>query len=493
MTAYADLKTRFARIAALGEASGMLHWDAAAMMPPGGAAARGEQLATLAGLGHDLLTAPEVAGQLGEAEATGASDIANLALMRRAHLRATALPTALVEAMTRANAACETVWREARAASDFARVQPALIEVVRLQREAAAALSDATGLAPFDALMDGFQPGILAADVEPVFAAYEVFLADALPRAEAIQAARPAPIPPQGPFAIAAQRALCRSLAARAGLDFDHARLDESTHPFCGGTPTDVRITTRYREDDFAQSLLGVLHETGHALYERGLPAHLARQPVGEAAGMATHESQSLIVEMQACRSDSFLRFLGPLLHETFGGDSAPYAPENLARLWRRVSRGFIRVDADELTYPAHVILRFRLERALIAGDLAVADLPGAWNEAIHAMLGITPPDDARGCLQDIHWYDGAFGYFPSYTLGAMAAAQLMRAARNASPTLDRSLAQGDMAPLIGWLRGNIHSQGSRFGFQDLLRNATGKPLDPADYTAHLTERYLTA
>jgi carboxypeptidase Taq len=329
--------------------------------------------------------------------------------------------------------------------------------------------------------------------VEPIFAAYEVFLADALPRAEAIQASRPASIKPQGPFPIAAQRALCRSLAARAGLDFDHARLDESTHPFCGGTPTDVRITTRYREDDFAQSLLGVLHETGHALYERGLPAHLARQPVGEASGMATHESQSLIVEMQACRSDSFLRFLGPVLHETFGGDAAPYAPENLARLWRRVGRGFIRVDADELTYPAHVILRFRLERALIAGELAVADLPGAWNDAMHAMLGITPPDDARGCLQDIHWYDGAFGYFPSYTLGAMAAAQLMRAARNATPTLERSLAEGDMAPLVGWLRANIHSQGSRFGFQDLLRQATGKPLDPADYTAHLTARYLTA
>ncbi|MES2712453.1 MAG: carboxypeptidase M32 [Pseudomonadota bacterium] len=493
MTAYADLKTRFARIGALGEAAGMLHWDAAAMMPSGGAAARGEQLATLAGLSHELLTAPEVAAQLEDAEASGASDIANLALMRRAHGRATALPTALVEAMTRANAACETVWREARAASDFARVQPALAEVVRLQREAAAALSDATGLAPYDALMDGFQPGILAADVEPIFAAYEVVLADALPRAEAIQAARPAPLIPQGPFPVAAQRALCRALAARAGLDFDHARLDESTHPFCGGTPTDIRITTRYREDDFAQSLLGVLHETGHALYERGLPVHLARQPVGEAAGMATHESQSLIVEMQACRSDSFLRFLGPELHATFGGDPAPYAPENLARLWRRVSRGFIRVDADELTYPAHVILRFRLERALIAGDLSVADLPGAWNDAMRAMLGITPPDDAQGCLQDIHWHDGAFGYFPSYTLGAMAAAQLMRAARNAIPTLERSMAQGDLAPLVGWLRGNIHSQGSRWGFQGLLRQATGKPLDPADYTAHLTERYLTA
>jgi len=226
-------------------------------------------------------------------------------------------------------------------------------------------------------------------------------------------------------------------------------------------------------------------------LYERGLPATYARQPVGEAAGMAAHESQSLIVEMQACRSDAFLSWLGPELLAAFGGDPAPYQPENLGRLWRRVVRGFIRVDADEMTYPAHVILRLRLEQALIAGDLAVADLPGAWNDGFSALLGITPPDDARGCLQDIHWYDGALGYFPSYTLGAMAAAQLMAAARKVVPGLDAALGQGDLSPLLGWLRTHVHGVGSRLGFNDLLRAATGKPLDPADFQAHLTARYL--
>ena len=493
MSAYERLKTRFARIATLGEAQAMLHWDAAAVMPEGGAVARGEQLATLAGLSHELLTHPATAEDLAAAEAAGDWDAPNLALMRQAHARATALPTALVEATARANSACEAAWRGARAASDFAAVRPFLTEVVRLQRETAAALSAATGLAPYDALMEGYQRGITAADVAPIFAEYEAFLAEALPRAEAIQAARPAPLPPAGPFPVAAQQALCREMAARAGLDFAHARLDESLHPFCGGTPTDVRITTRYTPEAFAQSLLGVLHETGHALYERGLPADHARQPVGEAAGMAAHESQSLIVEMQACRSDAFLGFIGPRLHAAFGGDAAPYAPANLAGLWRRVQRGFIRVDADELTYPAHVILRFRLEIALIGGDLAVADLPGAWNEGFSRLLGITPPDDARGCLQDIHWHDGAFGYFPSYTLGAMAAAQLMRAARLAEPGLDAALAEGDFSVLQGWLRRHVHSQGSRLGFQDLLRAATGKPLDPADFMAHLRERYLTA
>ncbi|GGC32441.1 carboxypeptidase M32 [Siccirubricoccus deserti] len=485
------LTARFARIATLGEASAMLHWDASAMMPPGGGPARGEQLATLAGLQHELLTAPEVAEDLAAATAEGEWGVANLTLMRRAHARATTLPTALVEATERANAACEKVWREAKARADFALVRPYLAEVVTLQWETAQALSAALGLSPYDALMDGYQPGIAAADVEPIFAAYEAFLATALPEAEAREARLPPPLPLEGPFPAAVQRALCRSLSERIGLDYTHARLDESLHPFCGGTSADVRITTFYSEAEVGKALLGVLHETGHALYERGLPAEWARQPVGQAAGMAAHESQSLIIEMQACRSDAFLGFLGGELHAAFGGAAAPYARENLVRHWRRVSRSFIRVDADELTYPAHVILRFRLERALIAGELEVADLPGAWAEGFRRLLGITPPDDAQGCLQDIHWHDGAFGYFPSYTLGAMAAAQLMKAARLALPGLDSAMARGDLLPLLGWLREKVHAQGSRLGFQELLRFATGKPLDPQDFLDHLRGRYL--
>ncbi len=295
----------------------------------------------------------------------------------------------------------------------------------------------------------------------------------------------------EGDFPVRAQEALCRNLAARAGLDFAHARLDRSLHPFCGGTPADVRITTRYDETDPAQAIMGVLHETGHGLYERGLPPAWARQPVGAAAGMAAHESQSLIIEMQAARSDAYLGWLSGELVSAFGGAGPATTPANLARLWRRVSRGFIRVEADELTYPAHVIMRYRLERAMIAGDLAVRDLPGAWDEALHALLGIRPPDDRLGCLQDIHWYDGLFGYFPSYTLGAMAAAQLMAAARDALPELDHALAQGDLSPLVGWLGRHVHAQASRLGFSDLLTAATGRPLDAGAFERHLTARYL--
>ncbi|MDE2197923.1 MAG: carboxypeptidase M32 [Rhodospirillales bacterium] len=491
--AYDRLCARFARIATINEASAVLGWDAAAMMPPGGGAARGDQLAVLAGLAHAQLTDPAAAEDLAVAAAPADPwQAANLALMRHAHARATAMPAALVEAQARANSACEKIWREARAKADFALVRGPLAEVFALVREQAAALAPALRLSPYDALMDGYQRGIGAADVAPVFADYERFLRDALPRAEAIQARRPSPRPPQGPFPAAAQEALCRRLSEQAGLEPAHARLDRSAHPFCGGTPTDVRITTRYNEADVSVALMGVMHETGHALYERGLPAAFARQPVGEAAGMAAHESQSLIIEMQACRSDAFLSWLGPRLLAQFGGPPEPYAAENLARLWRHVERGFIRVDADEMTYPAHVILRFRLEQALIAGDLAVADLPGAWNEGMRDLLGITPPDDAKGCLQDIHWYDGGVGYFPSYSLGAMAAAQLMAAARRATPGLDAALARGELAPLVGWLRRHVHGQGSLLGFNDLLRAATGKPLDPADFQAHLTARYLS-
>ena len=494
--AYDRLTARFARIATIGEAAGMLGWDAAAMMPPGGAAARGDQLAVLAGLAHGMLAAPEAAADLAQAEAAGAAAdpwrAANLRLMRHAHTRATAVPGDLVEAQARANSACEKLWREARRNADFALVRAAFEEVINLVRQHAAALAPALGLSPYDALMDGYQRGVIAADVAPVFAAYETFLRDALPRAEERQARQPAPLHPQGPFPAAVQEALCKRWSERAGLDYAHARLDRSAHPFCGGIPSDVRITTRYDEADFSTALMGVLHETGHALYERGLPSVWARQPVGEAAGMAAHESQSLIVEMQACRSDAFLSALAPDLRATFGGDPAAYAPGNLARLWRHVERGFIRVDADEMTYPAHVILRFRLEQALTSGDLSIADLPGAWNDGMRALLNIVPPDDARGCLQDIHWYDGTVGYFPSYTLGAMAAAQLMATARRGVPGLDAALARGDLGPLAGWLRANVHAQGNRLGFNELLQAATGKPLDPADFEAHLTARYLT-
>ena len=492
--AYHRLTTRFARKAVVEEAISMLGWDESAVMPDGGASARADQIALLSGLAHTMLIEPVVADDLAAASAPADDAIAgrNLALMRRAHQHALALPTDLVEALARQSSSCEKQWRAARAASDFSMVAPALSALLALSREKAAALSAATGLSPYDALIDHYQPGITAAEITPIFERYENFLRQSLPQAEAVRSKREQNPPGTAPFAEAAQEALCRKLAAQAGLDFTGARLDRSLHPFCGGTPTDIRITTRYDEADFCAALMGVLHETGHALYEAGLPRAHARQLVGTAAGMAVHESQSLIIEMQAARSDAYLSYLGPVLAAGFGQNPQDFTPDRLSARLRRVERSFIRVEADEMTYPAHVILRFRLEKALIAGDLSIADLPGAWNQGMRDLLGITPPNDAQGCLQDIHWYAELFGYFPSYTLGAMAAAQLMAAARRTTPGLDAALAQGDFSPLLGWLRTHVHSQGSMFGFNELLQRATGKKLDPADFEAHLTARYLS-
>jgi carboxypeptidase Taq len=490
MNAYQRLEQNFARIATLNEAASMLGWDGAAMMPVGGAAARGEQIATLAGLSHELLTAPAIAQDIAAAELPNdAWKARNLELMKEAHQRATALPRDLVEANVRARSKCEMIWREARPASDFAAVRPALEEVFRLTRESAAILGQTLGMSPYDALMSQYQRGITAADATPIFARYEEFLGHALPAAEERQRRQPAAALPPGPYPAEIQERLCRQLAEAAGLNFTHARLDRSAHPFCGGTPTDVRITTRYDEMDPLSAITGVLHETGHAMYEQNLPLAHARQPVGEAAGMATHESQSLIIEMQAVRSDAYLSYLAPILAAAF---NKPITLPGLKRRLRHVERSFIRVEADEMTYPAHVILRFRLEQALIAGNLAVADLPGAWNDGLHALLGITPPNDAQGCLQDIHWYDGLVGYFPSYTLGAMAAAQLMAAARNALPGLDEALSRGDFSLLTNWLTSHIHSNGARLGYNELLQAATGEILNPQAFENHLTSRYLS-
>ncbi|HEY1298910.1 MAG TPA: carboxypeptidase M32, partial [Stellaceae bacterium] len=293
------------------------------------------------------------------------------------------------------------------------------------------------------------------------------------------------------PFPVETQRRVGIELMQRIGFDFAHGRLDVSAHPFCGGTPDDVRITTRYDESDFARALMGVLHETGHALYQRGLPSEWRLQPVGRARGMAMHESQSLLLEMQACRSRAFVDFAAPILRRAFAGEGPAWNAEALYRRQIRVGRGLIRVDADEVTYPAHVILRYRLERAMLAGDLALRDLPGAWADGLRTLLGVAPAKDRDGCLQDIHWYDGIWGYFPTYTLGALIAAQLFEAARRALPGLAEAIAAGDFAPLLGWLHKNVHEKGSLLSTAELVEAATGRPLGTTSFERHLRTRYL--
>lgn len=492
--AYAALEQRFARITALGDAEAILHWDLATMMPKGGAAARADQLAVLKSLRHGLLTAPEVTAQLAAAANDDGLDAwqrANVDEMRRAHAHATALPAPLVEALSRATTACEAAWREARALSAFTLVLPTFETLLGLVREAAAAKADALGLSAYDALLDEYEPGARSAAIDVLFAELTAFLPDFLDRVVAHQAEAKALPQPQGPFPIETQRTLAVRLMQRLGFDFDHGRLDVSLHPFCGGTPDDVRITTRYDDTDFRRALMGVLHETGHALYQRGLPRPWRNQPVGTARGMVLHESQSLLMEMQVCRSHAFLGFAAPLIRDAFGGTGAAWDEDALYRHYTMVAPGPIRVDADEVSYPLHVILRYELEQAMLAGSLVPVDLPEAWNAGMERLLGLRPADDRQGCLQDIHWYDGAWGYFPTYTLGAIAAAQIFSAACAKDAAIPAGIGAGNFAPLAEWLKVNIHERASSASTDAILVAATGRPLDLAAFTAHLQRRYL--
>ncbi|MBP6817916.1 MAG: carboxypeptidase M32 [Ferrovibrio sp.] len=494
MKPYAALEQRFRRLSALNGALAMLGWDQSAMMPEGGAGARAEQLATLSVIRHEWLTDPALGDLIQGAEAqAGLSDWqqANLREISRKWRHATALNADLVEALSKAANACEMVWRKAKPANDFKAFAKAFAPVLDLTREAAAAKAEAFGCSPYDALLDEYEPGGSAARIDKLFADLGKFLPGFIDKALARQAKRPEPLPLEGPFAVDKQREAGLALMKALGFDFKHGRLDVSAHPFTGGVPQDVRITTRYAEGDFTKALMGVLHETGHALYELGLPRKWADQPVGEARGMVLHESQSLLVEMQVCRGRDFLTFAAPLLRRVFGGKGPAWELDNLQSLYARVKPDLIRVDADEVTYPAHVILRYRLEQAMLAGDLAINDLPDAWADGMQTLLGVDVPDHAHGCLQDIHWPAGSIGYFPTYTLGALAAAQLYAAAREADPGIAPGIARGDFKPLLRWLRANVHGQGSLLSTDDLLRHATGKPLGTDAFKAHLKARYL--
>ncbi len=474
----------------------MLHWDWATMMPSGGAAARAAQLAELDLLRHEALTDERLADLLDEGEAGGGSlddwQRANLAEMRRRWRHATALPADLVTALSEASSRCEMVWRSARPASDFPAFASAFAPLLGLVRDKAAALAGPLDCAPYDGLVDSYDPGLRCSIIDPLFDDLAGFLPDFLDRVRDKQARNGAPPAAPGRVAEPAQRALATQLMAALGFDFDHGRLDVSLHPFCGGVSGDIRITTRYDEADVLSGLMAVLHETGHALYEAGLPEEWRLLPVGEARGMALHESQSLLIEMQACRSLSFMRFLAPLLRDCLGeaADAAVDA-EALHRRAIHVEPGYIRVDADEVTYPVHIMLRYRLENALIADDLAVGDIPGAWADALEALLGLRPRNHAEGCLQDIHWSVGELGYFPSYTLGALMAAQLFDAAVRDQPDLWSAIERGDFTPLLLWLRTHVHGLGSRYAGAALLERATGKPLGTAVFKDHLRRRYL--
>jgi carboxypeptidase Taq len=492
--AYPELCRVHSRLYRYHHLAAIVGWDRNAMMPPKGSEARAAAEAELAALIHRTRTDPRLAEWLCAAEQEPLDEVqrANLREIRRDWNEANALPESLIEAKTLAGARCEHDWRRQRPANDWRGFLDNFRDVVRLAREEAKLLADVTGLSRYDALLDRYEPGARTSEIEQIFGEMRKWLPGLVVRVQARQRTERV-VAPSGPFPVSAQRAMNLAVMRLLGFDFEAGRLDESVHPFSGGVPEDLRLTTRYREDEFAQSLMGTIHETGHARFEQNLPREWLGQPIGQARSYGIHESQSLSFEMQLARSRAFLGLLAPMLAEHLG-DQPAFDADNLYLLFTRVKPGFIRVDADEMTYPAHILLRFEIERALIEGEIEPEDIPALWDGKMQALLGLDTRGNYKdGCMQDAHWTEGAFGYFPSYTLGAMYAAQWFAAMRRATPELDARIARGDLAPLFDWLRSNIWSQASRWETPELVRRASGEGLNPTHFRTHLEKRYLGA
>ena len=465
-------------------------WDQASMMPAGGNQARSEAMAELSVHIHGLMTQPQLADWVSDAENEDLNNEQQSSLreIKRQWQQANLLPEKLVEAKSLAGSKCEHAWRSQRGNNDWAGFEKNWREVVELSREEAQIRADAANLSPYDAMLDIYEPGTSSASLDILFADVKTWLPGLIDEVIEKQSSEQFNAP-NGFYAAEKQKALGLEVMKLLQFDFNHGRLDESVHPFCGGVPSDVRITTRYDEAEFVQSLMGIVHETGHARYEQGLPKHLAGQPAGQARSMGIHESQSLFFEMQVGRSDPFIGHLANLAGQQFSGSE--FEKDNFQKIYTRVKKDFIRVDADELTYPAHVILRYEIERDLINGKIKYTDVPELWNSKMQSYLGLsTEGNFTNGCMQDIHWTDGAFGYFPSYTLGAMYAAQFM-ASMKKTVDVNSVIESGDLSPIFTWLESNIWSKGSLLTTNDLVKGATGETLNAQYFKDHLRSRYL--
>ncbi len=486
------LLDRTAVISDLSQAHAVLSWDENTYMPPGAAEARGQQMATLEALAHERLTDPAL-GELVEAlEAAGLPDdsveAATVRQARRDVDRATKLPVELVEALGKHAARARAVWARARQEQDFATFAPELERMVELKRQEAEALGYDDH--PYDALHDLHEPGSTAARLRAVF--------DPL-RRETVELVRA--ISESGhaiddgvlrqAYDEADQERFALDTVTAFGYDLEHGRLDRTLHPFAMALGMhDVRITTRYQGHYLNAALFGTMHEAGHALYEQGISSDYYRTPLEGTVGLGVHESQSRLWENLVGRSRAFWEGAFPRLQRTFPGQLRAVPLDDFYAAINRVEPSFIRVEADEVTYNLHVMLRFELEMGLIGGDLAVRDLPAAWNDFMTDALGITPPNDALGVLQDVHWSIGLFGYFPTYTLGNLMSVQLFEAAIAAHPDLPSEIRGGRFATLLGWLRENVHRHGARYLPADLLKRATGSDLDAAPYLAYLRRKY---
>jgi len=489
--AYAELVQRLKHTHLLGTIGELLGWDEQVNLPSNSADQRAEQHAALAAATHaaasDLRIGELLATLRDESEPTG-DHAAVLREARRDYKRATKLPAEFVREKAVQGSRGYHAWAEARKENDFARYAPVLEKNLELARREAGYLG--WGDRAYDYMIDKSDPGVSTAMVAALF---DELKEELVPLVRAITSS---PIVPRKDalrdFPVELQRTFLREVTERIGFDYSRGRIDVSLHPFCSGTGADIRMTTRFKEDEPLDSLFSAIHETGHGLYEQGLRREHYGTALGMHAGMGAHESQSRLWENQVGRSRGFWRFFEPRFRELFAKQTAEVTSDELYLAINAVAPTPIRVDADEVTYNLHIILRFELEQRLFAGELAVRDLPAAWREASKALLGLEPETDREGVLQDVHWSDGAFGYFPSYCIGNMMAAQLWYRALEVRPALEDEFAAGNFSGLLGWLRETVHAPGRKYLLPELVKRATGEELSPKWLVRYLRERYAT-
>jgi carboxypeptidase Taq len=492
--ALTSLKTRLAEIHDLSKAAALLSWDQQTYMPPGAVGARSEQLATLSRMAHTLFVDGatgdllDAATPLVESRPYDSDDASLVRVARRDYERSRKLPADFVAELTRTTSTARAAWAVARQRSDFELFQPHLETIVGLVRRQADYLGYAEH--PYDALLDLYEPDMRTAEVRQLFADLRAGLA---PLVKAV-AARPDAVDDAlltRDYDEPTQIKAGERIIAAIGFDFERGRQDFSAHPFCTSfAPTDVRITTRVSRNHLSEALFGTLHEMGHALYEQGVSPTLVRTRLAGGTSLGIHESQSRMWENLVGRSRAFWRHFLPLLQETFPAQLGDVDVEQFYRAINRSQPSLIRVEADELSYNLHVMLRFELELALLEGRLAVAELPAAWNELMEQYLGLTAPDDALGVLQDVHWSGGMIGYFPTYTLGNVISAQLFERARSELGDLDAQFAAGEFGPLLGWLRSNVHTHGRKFTPNELLNRVVGGGVQAGPYLAYLRAKF---
>ena len=491
-TAYEKLKDRLATISDLSSANGLLFWDRQTYMPEGGVAGRAEQMATLSRLAHEMFVDDGTGGLL---DAVGEQDPSSeegamLRRARREYERATKLPSDLVAEITRTTALAEPAWVRAREEADWSLFAGHLEKILPLKREAAEHLGYEDH--PYDALLDGYEPGTKKAQLEKMFEELKEGIAPlvrAVSEWEGDEEDRAAPL--YGDFDEAEQEEFGKAVISAFGYDWERGRQDRSVHPFCiNFGPGDVRVTTRFEEGWLAPALFGTMHETGHALYEQGINPDYARTPLGSGTSMGVHESQSRLWENLVGRSRPFWSRYYPKLQEAFPEALGRVGSEAFYRAINVLEPSPIRVEADEATYNLHILLRFELEVALLEDALSVTELPNAWNAKMEEYLGVTPKNDAEGVLQDVHWSNGLFGYFPTYTIGNVLSVQFFDEAVKAHPEIPDQIKEGRFSTLHGWLRENIYRHGSRYYPDELVEKVTGRPLDPAPYLRYLKSKF---